>query len=101
MEKEGQAQLPTRVLAQRLLDRYEILETLGHLTTFNGEVASMEKVRHPMIMSVASLGGGRRGEGEREGERGRERGGRVNECYATVCTLYLCLCYFVVMVREL
>ena len=55
MEKEGQAQLPTRVLAQCLLDRYEVLKTLGHLTTFNGEVAGVEEVRHPMIMTIASL----------------------------------------------
>ena len=41
----------------------------------------------------------RRG-GERERKRERERGGRINECYAAV-SLYLCLSYFVVMVREL
>ena len=52
----------------------------------------MEKIRHPVIMTIASLAGG-------GGEIERKRKSYVGTLHTHV--LYLCLCYFVVMVREL
>ena len=55
----------------------------------------MKEIRHPMIMAIASLERGGR-------EREREFITTIILCHSTHTRYtYLCLCYLVVMVREL
>jgi hypothetical protein len=44
------------VLAERLLDRDEILERLGHLEALDVQVAGMEEVVDPLVVAVVGLG---------------------------------------------
>mmetsp|Transcript_13388 Transcript_13388/g.34236 ORF Transcript_13388/g.34236 Transcript_13388/m.34236 type:complete len:206 (+) Transcript_13388:451-1068(+) len=45
-----------RVCFQGLPDRDKVLERLGHLETFDMQVASVKEVRHPLAMAEARLG---------------------------------------------
>ena len=55
MQKKDKAELSTGVLLKCFLYGDEILEALGHFTALNSQMASMEKVRDPLVVIVASL----------------------------------------------
>ena len=55
VEQEQQADLSCWVARQGILDGDEVLQRLGHLATFNGQVASVQEVAHPMVILVVGL----------------------------------------------
>lgn len=51
-EAEQQPQLPRRELLERLLDRDEVLEALGHLQAVDAEVAAVQPVVAPLVVEA-------------------------------------------------
>ena len=55
VEQEEQPQLSCCVLLQRILDGDEVLQGLGHLAAFNGQVTGMQEIPHPVVIVVIRL----------------------------------------------
>ena len=58
VQEKGQSELAGRVAGESLFDGYEVLQRLGHLAPFNGEVARMQEVAYPVVVAKPSLGVG-------------------------------------------
>ena len=56
MQEKGESELTGRVPLQGLLDCDEVFERFGHFASLNSEVARVQEVADPLVMTKTGLG---------------------------------------------